>query len=76
MTGNEPTPEKRAEWAIRAQKKGGIVPDYFEVFPDRVKLVCGKCQHPYIRNLVPKVDEPTFACPKCTAKNWIPLIYK
>ena len=75
---NQPTAEKKAEWARKAAEKLAIVPTYFEVFPDRVILICGSCQRKYVRNLVPHVNEPTFVCPEetCGKKNWVPVRFK
>lgn len=72
---DQPSPEKKAEWKLRASKKGAIVPDYFEVFPDRVIIVCGQCKRRFIRNLLPSLNEPTFVCPEdsCRQKNWVPV---
>ena len=71
---NEPNPEKKAEWVRRAALKQAIVPDYFEVFPTRVIIVCGRCRTRFVRNLVPHQNEPTFVCPEasCRSKNWVP----
>jgi hypothetical protein len=76
MTG--PDPKKLAEWRRRAAAKEAIVPSYFEVFPERVIIVCGGCREEFRRNLVPNVQEPTFVCPneKCRARNWIPIRYQ
>jgi hypothetical protein len=72
-----PTPEKRAEWETKAAKKDALVPEYFEVFPTRVIIVCGRCGHRFVRNLVPNLNEPTFVCPEksCRVKNWIPVTF-
>ena len=74
---SNPSPEKLAEWKERASIKGAIVPSYFEVSSRTAILVCGNCGTRYQRNLVPRVDEPTFVCPNesCRAKNWVPLRY-
>jgi len=74
---NEPTPEKRAEWAVRAARKNAIVPGYFEVFPTRVIIVCGGCGARFVRNLVPNVNEPVFVCPEnnCRSRNWVPVTF-
>ncbi len=74
----EPSPEKKAEWQQRAAKKGGIVPHYFEVFPDKVIIVCGACRQRFVRNLVPALNEPTFVCPNdgCRKKNWVPVRFE
>jgi hypothetical protein len=66
-------PEKMAEWRERAAKKNAIVPHFFEVFPNKVLINCGECLHEFQRTLIVRLDEPTFVCPKCTAKNWIPV---
>ncbi len=71
----EPTPEKKAEWLIRAALKNAIVPEYFEVFPNKVIIVCGECRHRYVRNLIPSFDEPVFVCPECKERNWVPIRY-
>lgn len=76
MSRKEPSAEKKAEWAQRAAIKGGIVPKFFEVFPDRVKLECGSCAHSYQRPLVPNIDEPIFVCPNCQGRNWVPIMFK
>ena len=70
---SEPSLEKKAEWTIRAAVKNAIVPEYFEVFPNKVILVCGNCSHRYVRNLIPSFDEPVFVCPECAARNWVPV---
>ena len=72
---NNPSPEKRAEWDAKASRKGAIVPEYFEVFPTRVIIVCGACHTRFVRNLVPNLNEPTFVCPTptCKKKNWVPV---
>lgn len=67
--------EKKRQWAIRAAKKSAIVPDFFEVYPNRVDITCGQCKHQFKRTLIINIDEPTFVCPNCNAKNWIPLKY-
>jgi hypothetical protein len=74
----EPDEAKLVEWRNRAAKKNAIVPKYFEVFPNRVILVCGACETRFVRNLVPSVNEPTFVCPKpgCQNKNWVPVRYE
>lgn len=66
---------KRLEWEKRAKLKGGIVPKYFEVYPNKVDIICGNCEHEFRRTLIVNLDEPTFVCPECNAKNWIPLKY-
>ncbi len=77
MTG-EPSPEKKAEWQQRAAKKNAIVPAYFEVFPNRVVIVCGSCGRRFVRNLVPALNEPTFVCPEesCGKRNWVPVRFE
>jgi len=72
---NQAPPEKRAEWARRAAEKGGIVPQFFEVFPSRVEIQCGQCRHGYKRPLIMNQNDPIFACPQCQARNWIPITY-
>ncbi|MCI5064217.1 hypothetical protein MRY87_00675 [bacterium] len=73
----QPTPEKRREWEHRAAQKNAIVPYYFEVFPQKVIILCGECHVKYQRPLIPNLDEPTFVCPntECRARNWIPVRY-
>jgi hypothetical protein len=73
---NSPTPQKKAEWAAKAAARGGIVPYFFEVFVNKVELTCGSCRHEFKRPLVPNLNEPLFACPACSARNWIPLTYE
>lgn len=75
---NNPSPQKKAEWRARAAQKRAIVPDYFEVFPTRVVIICGNCRHEFSRSLIPNLDEPVFVCPdkKCKARNWVPLRYE
>ncbi len=70
---SQPSPEKKAEWAAKAKTKGAIVPHFFEVFPNRVELQCGQCRHSYKRTLLMNHNDPTFACPKCAVKNWVPI---
>ena len=70
------SPQKRARWERQAAQKGAIVPEYFEVFPTKVNITCGKCRKQFVRNLIPKLNEPTFVCPDCNVKNWIPLRYR
>ena len=74
----EPSPEKKVEWQRRAAQKDAIVPDYFEVFPTRVIIVCGSCRRRFVRNLVPSVNEPTFVCPEssCGKRNWVPVRFE
>lgn len=75
---DDPSPDKRAEWARRAAVKNAIVPRFFEVFVNRVILECGHCGGSFQRPLVPNVNEPTFVCPNkdCRAKNWVPVHFK
>ena len=75
MTG--PSPQKMAEWKERASRKDAIVPEYFEVTPTTVSIVCGKCKRSFGRNLIPGLDEPVFVCPneKCRARNWVPIAF-
>jgi hypothetical protein len=70
-----PPPEKLAEWQILAKQKDAVVPHFFEVFPNRVKLNCGRCKTTFIRNLIYGRSEPTFTCPNdsCGVKNWVPV---
>lgn len=72
---SSPSPGKMAEWQILAKQKNAVVPEFFEVFPNRVKLNCGKCKCSFIRNLIYGRDEPTFTCPNenCGTKNWVPV---
>ena len=72
---NENYNNKKKEWKIRASKKQAIVPNYFEVYPNKVEIICGNCNHAYSRSLIINLDEPTFVCPSCGVKNWIPLKY-
>ena len=72
----QPSPEKKAEWAKRAALKDAIVPYFFEVFTNKVELQCGQCITAFKRSLIPNLDEPTFACPKCGAKNWVPVTFE
>ena len=74
---NQPSDQKRAEWVRRAALKHAIVPEFFEVFPTRVIIVCGRCRTRFVRNLVPNQNEPTFVCPEaaCRAKNWVPITF-
>ena len=57
--------------------KGALVPDFFEVFPNRVVIRCGKCRKEFVRNLVHGVEEPVFVCPEahCKTRNWVPVYY-
>ena len=73
-----PSPEKLAEWKARAAKKNAIVPGFFEVFPTRVILRCGRCATEFQRNLIANMDEPVFVCPKseCATRNWVPIQYE
>lgn len=75
MNCNEPSNEKKKEWEQRAKLKNAIVPKYFEVFPNKVDIICGKCGTSFKRALIMNLDEPTFICPneECRARNWIPL---
>ncbi|RMG42869.1 MAG: hypothetical protein D6719_05155 [Candidatus Dadabacteria bacterium] len=77
MNRPRPTPQKLAEWQARAAAKNAIVPEYFEVFPNRVIIECGRCGREFRRNLVPNIDEPVFVCPdkSCKARNWLPVRY-
>jgi len=70
--------EKLVEWRQRAAAKQAIVPGFFEVFPHRVVLKCGKCGLDFNRNLVMNIDEPVFVCPDpdCRARNWVPVKYE
>jgi len=70
---NNPSPQKKKEWQERAALKGAIVPEYFEVFSDKVELQCGGCKHQYRRVLILGRNDPTFVCPNCRAKNWVPI---
>ncbi len=74
---SEPGTAKRKEWELRAAQKNAIVPYYFEVSPEVVFFICGKCKTKIQRNLIPHIDEPTFVCPNksCKAKNWVPVKY-
>ncbi|MGI6681203.1 MAG: hypothetical protein ACOX3T_06970 [Bdellovibrionota bacterium] len=67
--------EKKKQWQECASKKSAIVPMYFEVFPYKVDIVCGNCEHFFSRTLIPNLDEPTFVCPNCNIKNWVPVRY-
>lgn len=71
----KPSPEKMREWQARAKKKNAIVPFFFEVFPNKVLIICGDCQREFQRTLIPRLDEPTFICPEetCRARNWVPV---
>ncbi len=71
----KPSPQKMAEWRVRAAKKNAIVPYYFEVFTTKVQIVCGNCYYAYQRPLIRNLDEPTFVCPNenCRARNWVPV---
>ena len=62
---------------MRAARKDAIVPEYFEVFPNKVIIVCGNCHATFHRSLIPNLDEPTFVCPEedCRARNWVPVKY-
>lgn len=64
-------------WRKQAASKKAIVPAYFEVTPNSVLIVCGKCRSVFQRNLVPNVNYPTFVCPSknCRARNWVPVRY-
>ena len=77
MTRPKQDPEKRKEWEARAQQKNAIVPEFFEVFPTKVLLVCGICRTEFLRPLVAKIDEPVFVCPNeaCLARNWVPVTF-
>lgn len=78
MSESQVSPEKMAEWKRKAQEKGAVVPRDFEVFPTKVTLSCGNCGTAFVRNLVPYVNEPVFACPNgtCQTKNWVPVRYE
>jgi hypothetical protein len=75
---SQPDPKTRARWELQAAAKDAIVPEYFEVFPDHVIIVCGCCGKKFQRNLIPNVNEPTFVCPEeaCAKKNWVPVRFK
>ncbi len=77
MEFRKPSSEKKREWDIRARQKDAIVPEFFEVFPNKVHITCGNCGCNFKRPLIMNLDEPTFICPneECRAKNWIPLKY-
>jgi hypothetical protein len=72
---SRPSPQNLADWRKRAAKKNAIVPEYFEVFPHKVNLLCGNCSHNFSRTLLPNLDEPVFVCPAkgCQARNWVPV---
>ena len=76
--GSGPSGAKLREWQLKAAEKDAVVPAFFEVFPQRVFIRCGKCGAEFRRNLVPNVNEPVFACPneECLARNWVPLRYR
>lgn len=69
--------EKQKEWNVKAKLKNAIVPEFFEVFPNKVHIICGKCGCSFRRSLIMNVDDPTFVCPneECQAKNWVPIKY-
>lgn len=69
--------ETRARWQLLSARKGALVPDFFEVFPNRVVIRCGKCRKEFVRNLVHGVEEPVFVCPEahCKTRNWVPVYY-
>lgn len=73
-----PSPEKLAEWRVLARQKQAIVPEFFEVFPNRAIIVCGKCGTRFVRTLIYGQNEPTFVCPneKCKSRNWLPVRFK
>ena len=75
---NQVPEHKRREWQRRAAKKNAIVPEYFEVFVNKVVIICGNCKHHYQRALVFGVNEPVFACPnnECKARNWVPVTFE
>ncbi|MDZ4786405.1 MAG: hypothetical protein SGJ02_10055 [bacterium] len=68
-----PSAAKRVEWAKRAADKGAIVPQFFEVFTNKVELICGKCRKEFRRSLILNVNDPTYACPECGVKNFVPV---
>ncbi|MEZ4753935.1 MAG: hypothetical protein R3A13_06435 [Bdellovibrionota bacterium] len=72
-----PSKQKIAEWQAKAARKKAIVPEYFEVFPNKVIIVCGNCSHSFQRTLVLKLDEPVYTCPVeyCKARNWVPVYF-
>ena len=75
---NAPDEAKKARWRAKASEKNAIVPHYFEVFPNKVIIECGQCHHRFVRNLIPRLNEPTFACPNdaCRARNWVPVRFE
>lgn len=73
----EPGENEKREWERRATAKDAIVPEYWEVFPTHVLIVCGSCHVEFKRNLVLNVNDPTFVCPNegCRRKNFVPITY-
>ena len=69
-------PQKEVEWRRRAALKNAIVPAYFEVTATNVAMNCGKCETLFRRNLIPGADEPTFTCPNCRVRNWVPVTFE
>lgn len=74
----KPDPERLKVWQNKAAQRGAIVPQFFEVFPDRAIIVCGNCGRKFIRNLVPNLNDPIFVCPEaaCKCKNWLPVTFE
>ena len=74
---DESSAETKARWQQLSARKGAVVPGFFEVFPDKVLIRCGKCGREFVRNLVHGVEEPVFVCPQagCGTKNWVPVYY-
>ena len=73
----KPSLRKKAEWQAKAAKKNAIVPEYFEVFPSKVHIVCGNCLHSFQRTLILNRDEPVYVCPTddCKSRNWVPVYF-
>ncbi|MCB0317488.1 MAG: hypothetical protein KDD56_01940 [Bdellovibrionales bacterium] len=73
----KPSKEKLVEWQAKAAKKNAIIPEYFEVFPSKVHIICGTCKNSFKRTLILNRDEPVYVCPNsnCKARNWVPVYF-
>lgn len=69
----QPDPEELEEWQITAAKRRAILPLQFSIQKQYVQIICGHCQTPFTRKMLPQRNDPVYVCPQCTSRNYIPI---
>lgn len=72
----EPTKEDLKRWQEIAKRRNSILPVQFQFLSKKdISITCGNnsCGSSFVRPLILGQNDPTYVCPNCQRRNYIPI---